>query len=115
MACNECFGIPHCRVIYDFCSSTSGASARIRRSTFNLDGDLLDECVLAKNVLTAVHGSSPYQALLGRVPPPMADLQPASATALDDDDEPYVKKRAGNLQDEHGNSLIAAWAPRGGD
>ncbi len=43
------------------------------------------ECTLAKNVLTTVAGFTPYIALYGRSPPPMAEFEPKSETSIDDE------------------------------
>ena len=46
---------------------------------------VLDESFLACNCLLSVHGTSPYEALFGRVPPLLRDLHGGNAaTALDD-------------------------------
>ena len=45
---------------------------------------VLAECVLAKNVMLSVAGFSPYQALYGRLPPLMAEFEPASDLQLTD-------------------------------
>ena len=45
---------------------------------------IVAECRLAKNLLISVGGYSPYQALYGRLPPIMAEFEPASETQLDD-------------------------------
>ena len=48
---------------------------------------ILDECVLAKNVMLCVHGVSPYKAVFGRVPNMLSEFEPMSDTALDDDND----------------------------
>ena len=45
---------------------------------------IVAECCLAKNLLISIGGYSPYQALYGRLPPIMAEFEPASETQLDD-------------------------------
>ena len=47
-------------------------------------GQLLDESLLACNCILSVHGTSPYEALFGRVPPLLRDLHGEHSTALDD-------------------------------
>ena len=42
------------------------------------------ECFLVKNLLISVGGSSPYQAVFGRVPPLLAEFEPASECQVDD-------------------------------
>ena len=52
------------------------------------DTAILDECVLAKNCMVSVTGNiTPYKAVFGRTIPMLADLEPASATALEDQDD----------------------------
>ena len=55
---------------------------------FVTDAAILDESVLVKNCMTSVTGNvTPYKAAFGRQNPMLADLEPASATALEDQDD----------------------------
>ena len=45
---------------------------------------IVAECSIIKNILLAVGGYSPYVALYGRLPPLLAEFEPASETQLDD-------------------------------
>eukprot|EP00973_Karenia_brevis_P001872 255043-Karenia_brevis.AAC.1 len=42
------------------------------------------ECFIVKNMFVSVSGASPYQALYGRVPPLLAEFEPASEGQVDD-------------------------------
>ena len=45
---------------------------------------VIAECFLIRNLLTSVGGTSPYQAVFGRVPPLLAEFEPVSECQLDD-------------------------------
>ncbi|CAK0834374.1 unnamed protein product [Prorocentrum cordatum] len=52
------------------------------------DEAILDECVLAKNCMISISGNiTPYKVVFGRTIPMLTDLEPASATALEDQDD----------------------------
>ena len=58
---------------------------QLKEEKIVLDKEILvAECFLVKNLMISVAGSSPYQAVYGRVPPLMAEFEPASETQLDD-------------------------------
>ena len=60
--------------------------SQARKDGLNLtDTQILDESLLACNCMLSVHGTSPYEALFGRVPSLLRDLHGDSvSTALDD-------------------------------
>ena len=59
--------------------------AQLKEEKIVLDKEVfVAECFLVKNLMISVAGSSPYQAVYGRVPPLMAEFEPASETQLDD-------------------------------
>lgn len=45
---------------------------------------VIAECIMFKNMLTTVGGTSPYQAAFGRVPPLVSTFETASLTQLGD-------------------------------
>ena len=45
---------------------------------------IVAECFLAKNIMVAVAGQTPYRALYGRDPLALAEFEPTSETQLDD-------------------------------
>jgi hypothetical protein len=48
------------------------------------DSDLVAECCFAKNAMLQIHGQSPYQALLGRVPHVMAEFETPGVSMISD-------------------------------
>ena len=45
---------------------------------------IIAECFLIKNLLISMNGTSPYQTVFGRVPPLLAEFEPAAECQLDD-------------------------------
>ena len=54
---------------------------------------VLCECVFAKNALLSISGVTPYQAVLGRTPPVLADFEPSSDLHHDDAGLEHVPAR----------------------
>ena len=58
---------------------------QLREERIKIPMDIIvAECFLIKNLMTSVGGSSPYQAVFGRVPPILSEFEPASETQIDD-------------------------------
>ena len=74
------------------------------------DESIVDEAVLAKNVLTNIKGVSPYQAVFGRQVNMLLDMEPASATALEDGEDGIagVSRHVARLRHAAVNSIVQA-------
>ena len=73
---------------------------------------ILDECVLAKNVMLCVHGVSPYKAVFGRVPNMLMEFEPTSDTALDDENDGIqgVSRNVNRLREAALHSIVRGTA-----
>jgi hypothetical protein len=74
--------------------------------------DILSEAVFAKNVLTNVGGYSPFQALFGRFPAVLTDLETAGQSAVDDTSGgiPGASRHAVRLRELATSAMIGATA-----
>ena len=48
------------------------------------DDEILAECIYSKNVMLQIHGKSPYQAVIGRTPPALQEVEKQSLSAVAD-------------------------------
>ena len=73
---------------------------------------ILDECILAKNVMLCVHGVSPYKAVFGRVPNMLSEFEPISDTALDDDNDGIqgISRNVNRLREAALHSIVRGTA-----
>ena len=59
--------------------------AQARAEKLSLDPDrLVAEAVYAKNIMTSVHGVSPYVAVYGRYPAILSEMENAGLSQIDD-------------------------------
>ena len=62
--------------------------AQMKRDGVMVPGQsILDECLLFKSTTVSINGTTPYQGLLGRNIPMLAEMHPASETLLEDGED----------------------------
>lgn len=72
--------------------------------------DVLSESTLAKNIFTNIGGFSPYQAVFGRWPNVLVDLEQASISAIDDHDPTSTSRHVTRLREIAVASMVQSTA-----